>query len=115
VTNSHSILRPPIAPKQRQICVTSWRPFLKNTLIGFAEFTLPSGLVVKDCTVHQKGDRRWVSFPGRPYERDGKTEYVSFLTFNTKERSAEFQSAALEALDTYLAHQALEETPNDIA
>lgn len=98
-----SIVRPPLA--SGKIKVTAWRPFQKNTLQGFVEFTLPSGLIIRDCCLHERDAKRWISLPGRPYEKNGQTEYVAFLDFTSRERRNEFQSAALEAIDDYLAQE----------
>ena len=48
------------------IVACDWTARESNTLRGFCTLRLPSGLVLHDCSVHQKGDRRWIGLPGRP-------------------------------------------------
>jgi len=43
-----------------------WRAFRKNTLHGFAVVELPSGLVIRDVTIHEKNSKWWASLPSRP-------------------------------------------------
>jgi hypothetical protein len=51
---------------------SGWRPRASGTLQGFFVLTLPSGFVINDCTLHEKGERRWVWLPGKPQLEDGK-------------------------------------------
>jgi hypothetical protein len=84
--------------------IKEFRPYVKNTLQGFCTVLLqPSGLEIRDLTVHQKGDRRWINMPSRPYQNsEGKTSYSFIILFPDKERSQQFQTAVLKALDKYL-------------
>jgi hypothetical protein len=84
--------------------IKDFRPYERNTLKGFLTVLLqPSGLEIRDLTVHQKGDRRWVNMPSRPYQNsEGKTSYSFIILFPDKERSQRFQDVALKALDEYL-------------
>jgi len=84
--------------------IIDWRPFQKNTLQAFLSLQLPSGLVIRDCTFHQKGDSRWIGLPARPYEEPGGGKSWSpIVEFASKEARDRFQAAALAAIDQYLA------------
>jgi hypothetical protein len=63
---------------------------------------LPSGLVLSDVMLREKGDAKWVCMPAREYQRDGERSWVPLIEFTTKAAREAFQSAALVAIDTYL-------------
>lgn len=96
---------PPAGPQQ--FIASDWKPFEKNTLRGFCTITLPSGLVIKDCSYHRYEDgRRWVSMPGKPYTgKNGAVTYTNILDFTSKEAKAKFQQMALEAVDGLLQQE----------
>jgi DNA-binding cell septation regulator SpoVG len=83
--------------------VRDWRPHSKNTLVGFLVLELPSGLVIRDVMLHEKGDSRWVSMPAKSFEKDGERSWVPLVEFASKEVRQAFQEQALAAVDAYLA------------
>jgi hypothetical protein len=86
----------------RNIQIADFKPHEKNTLKAFFTATLPSGLVLDDLMLHQKGDARWVSFPGREYkDAQGNKQYARFIEFANREAADRFRNAMLEALDRY--------------
>jgi hypothetical protein len=93
----------PTVSNQHEFVASDWRPMPKNTLLGFCSITLPSGMRIKECTVHEKSGKRWVSLPGKPWtKQDGTTGYVSILDFSTLEQKNRFQKLALEAVDALI-------------
>jgi hypothetical protein len=91
------------------IRASDWRPMPRNTLRGFVTLTLsPSGLTLRDCTLHQKEARQWIGLPGRPQvDRDGtprkdlatgKLLYVAVVEIPDKTARERFQAAALAAV-----------------
>ena len=92
------------------IC-TDWRPCERNTLCGFADFLLPAyGLNVRDCAVHDSNGKSWVQLPARPQldrnrelvrEDNGRPRYATILMFETNDAAAEFNDAALRALQDF--------------
>jgi hypothetical protein len=83
--------------------IKSFRKFEKNTLKGFLTVLLqPSGLEIRDLTLHEKNGKRWVNMPSRPYEDDeGETRYSYIIFFPDKKRAEQFQQATLKALKEY--------------
>jgi hypothetical protein len=68
--NAASELNNQARPTKR---ASDWRPHASNTLRGFFNLTLPSGLVFNDYTYHEQGDKRWVGLPGKPQiDADGR-------------------------------------------
>jgi hypothetical protein len=82
-------------------------------LVGFVTLTLkPSGLVLRDCALHKKGDREWIGLPGRPLiDRDGqprkgpatgKLLYTPVVEIPDKQARDRFLSAALASVHRML-------------
>jgi hypothetical protein len=104
-----------LAPQQSDptaFTATDWRPLERNTLRGFFNLTLPSGVRINDCALHDRGNgARWVGLPGRPQmdadgrqkcSPDGKKLWVAIVEIDGAEARAAFQRRALEAIDELL-------------
>ena len=74
----------------------------KGTLVGFAEIVIRElRLTIHDITLHQKGDARWATPPGRPWikdgavvtDADGKVQYSPVLEFESRETRDAFSAA----------------------
>ena len=88
----------------RELLVSNWKPYEKNTLRGFMTLTLPSGLVIHNCALHQKDNSRWIGLPARQYTAtNGTVSWSPMVEFASKEARYAFQDAALEAIDRFLA------------
>src|SRR5262249_20971778 len=62
---------------------------------GFLDIMLPAtGLKIIGCTFHEKGNSRWVSLPGRPYQENGESKCANILDIPDKEARTAFQKAA---------------------
>jgi hypothetical protein len=108
-----SVSAAPSHPAQapRQIKASNWVRCAKNTLIGFVDLEV-AGLTLHGCTVHQKGESRWIGLPGRQQlHRDGnilttpktcKPAYSATVSIGDLEARARFQRAALRAVDELL-------------
>lgn len=83
--------------------IINFRPFLKNSLQGFLTLRLiATGLEIRDIALHEKNESRWLSLPSKPYQKkDGTQAWSYILEFTDKEKSKQFQAAALEALDLF--------------
>jgi len=89
----------PLASRKPEIICEEFRPFEKNTLVGFATLTLPAvGLRIKDCCFHRKDGAEWVSLPARPYTKGGETVYAAIFDFTSPAAKANFQTAAAAAI-----------------
>jgi hypothetical protein len=84
----------------REFQITNWRPHEAKSLRGFFSLILPSGMIVNDCQFFQKGDRRWINLPTRPYEsRGGERKFAPIVEFENREAEDRFATAVLSALD----------------
>lgn len=84
--------------------VVEWRAVSRNTLQGFFTLALPSGLVIKDLSLHAKPDGgRWISVPSRSFNKDdGSIAYINLFDFIDAPTRRRFLKSAMDALDSYL-------------
>ena len=88
----------------RVFSVTNWKAYEKNTLRGFLSVTLPCGLVLHSCTLHEKGGARWIGLPARQYTgADGNVSWSPMVGFTSKQARDTFQNAALVAISRFMA------------
>jgi hypothetical protein len=92
---------------------SNWRALQKNTLRGFVDLSLqPSGLVLRECSVHRTdAGRMWIGLPGKPQidgegrlrrDQNDKALYAAVVDFTDKPARERFQTAALEAVEALL-------------
>jgi hypothetical protein len=97
----------------RGIVAGDFRPLRKNSLQGFVNLKLlRSGLILRECSIHEKNGRRWIGLPGKPQvtsdgciRKDpatGKTVYVPIVEIRGRPQREQFQAAALAAVDKLL-------------
>ncbi len=79
--------------------ISDVRPLDRNTLKASFTVTLPSGMVVHECTLHIKGDSRWVGLPARSYERNGERKWVPIIEFTDRATADRFRDAVLAAIE----------------
>jgi len=89
------------------IVCTSFRPFHRNTLFGFAEIVISElGLKLKDVALHEKGNSRWAALPAKPQIKDGslvknadgRLEYFAIADFTSREIRDAFSAAVVRAV-----------------
>ena len=93
---------------QTDIVVIEWKAMKKgDSLQGFITLTLPSGMVLHECTLHERPNgARWIGMPARSYTaKDGSTSWVRVVDFSTKDAYERFQRQALAAVDDFFAQQ----------
>jgi DNA-binding cell septation regulator SpoVG len=75
-----------------------FKPYTKNTLRGFADLELDSGIIIHDLTLHEKDGKRWVGMPARSFTgNDGATKWTPIVEVAEHAR-ASFQRQALAAI-----------------
>jgi hypothetical protein len=116
VTSPHTLR--PAPPRAAPIVATDWRAAENRSSVrGFVTLRLPSGLVLRDCTFHQQGERRWIGLPGKPQidaegrhriaPTTGKRLYLPVIEIPDWRARARFQEEALLAIARLLADEAL--------
>jgi hypothetical protein len=62
------------------------------------------GLRIKEITVHRQGDRRWISWPARPWvDQQGKKQWFPVVEFIPGADREAFQTAAITAIRAKIA------------
>jgi hypothetical protein len=84
----------------------------RNSLQGFFDLQLASGLVLRECSLHKMDDKEWVGLPGKPQlNKDGtqrvdastgKKLYVCVVDFADKATRERFRKTALAAVHALL-------------
>jgi hypothetical protein len=68
----------------------------KNTLIGKVDVEMPSGLILREVMLFEKGSKRWVHFSGKEWTgQDGKKVYSPLIEFATPEAKDRFQAQVM--------------------
>ena len=84
-----------------------WRQVRKNTLRGFCVVELPSGLVIRDVSIHEKGKKRWASLPSRPMldtegrqvrNHAGHAQYAVLLGWRDRDLADAFSARLIELI-----------------
>jgi hypothetical protein len=66
------------------------------------------GMLIRECTLFEVGDRRWVNLPSRTYEIEGKKKYFSFVTFEDRTMDDKFKELILRAVTEFMKNQKIE-------
>lgn len=91
--------------KPRRARLVEWRTFRKNTLRGFAVIELPSGLIVRDVTLHEKAGKWWAGLPARPVldaegrhvaNHGGHKQYAAVLGWRDRDLADRFSAVVVE-------------------
>lgn len=84
--------------------VIEYKQINKGSLLGSMSILMDEwgGLVIREVLLFQKDGKRWLNFPSKTYEKDGKTEYFYYLRFSDKIKHEEWQQKALKALQDYV-------------
>jgi hypothetical protein len=78
--------------------LVSFKPLIRNTLRGLCEIELPSGLRIREISIHTKIGKSWAGLParlvidgeGRHHTVDRKRQYGALLEWRSRELSEEF-------------------------
>jgi hypothetical protein len=63
-------------------------------------------MCIRDLTLHEKNDSRWVGYPARKFEKeDGSDGWMNLIYFADKTVNERFQRELLAAMDKYQGTQ----------
>jgi hypothetical protein len=80
--------------------ITNWKPLAKGSLLGFFDVELPSGLIMRRCSLCHKDGKRWVNPPQAQWTRnDGTITYSKLVEFRDRPTEVRFHEQALRAFD----------------
>ena len=82
---------------------TKFKSHVKGFLQGFADLYIPEWkLEIKNCTLHMKNGRRWLSMPAKEFENDsGEKKFYPLVQFRHKVYMDAFSDAAKKAIDKW--------------
>jgi hypothetical protein len=82
------------------LCIKNFKRFEKNTLRGFFDVELPSGMILCGCSLHEKEGKRWIGLPAKQYSKpDGAQSWVKIVDFADREKARQFQDIVLPAVE----------------
>ncbi len=71
------------------------------------------GLIIKDCSLLQSGDKKWINLPSRQYEVDGKKKYAEHLGYEDRTLNDQFKDNIMKAAEECKARSTfVPEAPN---
>jgi hypothetical protein len=103
----HSYANNNATPSPLPVTLLSWRPMVKNSLLGFACVRLGKSLVIRDVAVMSSHGKYWASLPSKPMiDRDGvamrdaagRQRYSAFLEWTDRDASDRFSAAVIAAV-----------------
>jgi hypothetical protein len=91
------------------ICL-DWRPYQRNTLLGFAQIEVAAWhLIINDVAVHEKDGARWAQLPAKPlldkatgdiiHEVNGRPRYARVMWFKDRPTANRFSAAVIDAVE----------------
>ena len=83
--------------------ISDWKARQNGTLCAFFTIILPSGLIIHDCSLHQKADRRWIGLPSREYTSQGQRKFSPIVAFTNRDAEDRFRFQALAAIDRHFS------------
>jgi hypothetical protein len=79
---------------QGQFIASNWKPFSRNTLLGFFDLELPCRIIHRGCTLHSRDGKHWVSLPARKYyTKSGGEAWEPIVEIEDTQARAAFQRA----------------------
>jgi len=69
------------------------------------------GLVIRECTYFESGDRKWINLPSRPYEVEGKKKFFPYLAYEDRTVNDKFQEMILKAVSEYMQKNCVARAP----
>jgi hypothetical protein len=76
----------------------NFRRYTRDSLIGFFDLELASGMILRGCTLHDTAGRKWVGLPARPYTNTaGDQTWAPIIEFRDKPTRDSFQRQATAA------------------
>lgn len=82
----------------------------KGSLI--AKFTCKmhkwGGLLIRDCTLFESGNKKWINLPSKQYEQEGKKKYFAYLAYEDRALDDKFKENIMAAAQEYMAKLAPE-------
>jgi hypothetical protein len=80
----------------------NFKPIGRGSLSGAFDLELPSGMIVRSCSLFEKDGKRWVSGPSKKIGTGETAKYERLVEFTSRDIAEKFNVAALAALGDHL-------------
>lgn len=60
------------------------------------------GIIIKDWSLFEVGEKRWINAPSKQYEADGKKKWSPYLFYEDRALEEAFKGAIMKAVDEYM-------------
>ncbi len=80
----------------------------KGALIGTFSIRVPKwgGFIIQDMAHFQQDTKKWITFPSKQYESEGKKKYMPYNRFEDSKTMDLFQGQVFKALEEYFKKNA---------
>lgn len=96
------------ATQNNAFVILRWVERRTNTLRGFADVQMPSGMQILEVGIHASHGKAWASPPSKPQvgrdgvvlkdQETGKTKYAPIILFASKEQRDRWSSYVINAM-----------------
>jgi len=106
-------MQPTTISKTPNMEISNLKRIDKNSLVATFDLTITKwgNFIIRNMTLFEKGSQRWIGFPSRKYEEDGKPKYFIYNGFKDRNIQDAFQKQVLKLLEPELAKQNIQQTP----
>jgi DNA-binding cell septation regulator SpoVG len=88
------------APNSAAWKILNFKVFEKNTLKAFFDVQMGSGMIVRECSLHERDGARWVNLPSRKFTgKDGEPAYAKLVEFVSREVADAFRDRVIQTID----------------
>lgn len=79
--------------------ISNYKAVKKGCLLGRFDVCIEDlGMTIRDCSLFQKGESKWVGLPSRQFQTgDGQKKFFDYVVFD-KEKKAQFDLACIASL-----------------
>jgi hypothetical protein len=75
--------------------ILNFKSFTKNTLCGFFDLELDSGIILSGCTLHETEGKHWIGMPAKQITKSDATQsWAKVVYFRDKKTADRFQETA---------------------
>ena len=101
--------------KPVSITISNFRPLDKNTLRGAFDATLPSGMILRGISLHERNRARWIGLPSREYiDKSGQRQFALIIEFVNRGTANRFRDQMLEALDRFFEIDVVDQSEGEV-
>lgn len=95
--------------------ILNYKPIPNSLKVASFTVKIPKwgNFLIRDCCLFKKDNQKWVSFPSRPYEVEGKKKYFSFVGFEDLKMLKDFQDKIMQALEPYIVENGNDKLNDD--